>query len=150
MNPATAGTVFCRNFDYTFSVDICIQYPAIAGTKPCQGNISYLLPSFRNGLSVDQCLKNPKFIETPACKFPAEICIQFPEYASRKVCAGNKYPAEVCASSIQFAVLEGCAGTQYPPEVCASSIKFAVLEGCTGNTIPGGWSIFPKYRAFGT
>jgi len=64
----------------------------------------------RNGLSVEQCLKNPKYIKTPACKFPAEVCIEFPEYASLAVCAGNTYPAEVCASSIQFALLEGCAG----------------------------------------
>jgi len=86
----------------------------------------------RNGLSVEQCLKNPKYIKTPACKFPAEVCIEFPEYASLAVCAGNTYPAEVCASSIQFALLEGCAGIQYPADVCASSIQYALLEGCAG------------------
>ena len=38
LNPTTAGTVHCRNYDYSYPVDICIKYPEIAGLKVCQGN----------------------------------------------------------------------------------------------------------------
>ena len=27
----------CRDYDYSFDVDICIKYKTIAGTRPCQG-----------------------------------------------------------------------------------------------------------------
>jgi len=84
----------------------------------------------RNGLSVEQCLKNPKYIKTPACKFPAEVCIEFPEYASLAVCAGNTYPAEVCASSIQFALLEGCADAKYPKSFCLANPVLVSANGC--------------------
>ena len=39
LNPTTAGTVHCRNYDYSYPVDICIKYPEIAGLKVCQGNL---------------------------------------------------------------------------------------------------------------
>ncbi|XP_023347718.1 uncharacterized protein LOC111716482 isoform X4 [Eurytemora carolleeae] len=84
----------------------------------------------RNGLSVDQCFKNPYLIDTPACKFPAAVCIEFPEYATRKVCAGNRYPAEVCASSLTFALLEGCADALYPKEFCVANPVLVSAKGC--------------------
>ncbi|XP_023347706.1 uncharacterized protein LOC111716481 isoform X2 [Eurytemora carolleeae] len=90
----------------------------------------------RNGLSVDQCLKNPHLIDTPACKFPAKLCMDVPEYATKQACAGNQYPAEFCATDIRIALLEGCAGNQIPAEFCATDIKIALLEGCADALYP--------------
>jgi len=90
----------------------------------------------RNGLSVDQCLKNPHLIDTPACTFPAKLCMDVPEYATKQACAGNQYPAEFCATDIRIALLEGCAGNQIPAKFCATDIKIALLEGCADALYP--------------
>ena len=92
-------------------------------------------PVIRNSLTVDQCLKNKKMINTPACKLPTELCIKFPEFAPMIACQGNEYPAAVCGSSLVFARLNGCAGVTLPVEACASSAEFALLEGCKGSQL---------------
>ncbi|XP_023347708.1 uncharacterized protein LOC111716481 isoform X4 [Eurytemora carolleeae] len=84
----------------------------------------------RNGLSVDQCLKNPHLIDTPACKFPAKLCMDVPEYATKQACAGNQYPAEFCATDIKIALLEGCADALYPKEFCVANPVLVSAKGC--------------------
>ncbi|XP_023347721.1 uncharacterized protein LOC111716482 isoform X7 [Eurytemora carolleeae] len=101
LNPTTAGTVHCRNYDYSYPVDICIKYPEIAGLKVCQGN-----------------------------RYPAEVCASSLTFALLEGCAGTEYPAEVCASNIQFALLEGCADALYPKEFCVANPVLVSAKGC--------------------
>jgi len=104
----------------------------------------------RNGLSVEQCLKNPKYIKTPACKFPAEVCIEFPEYASLAVCADaqysksfclanpvlvsangcKKFKAEVCSTDISLAQSSACADAKYPKSFCLANPVLVSANGC--------------------
>ena len=53
---------------------------------------------------------NRHLVDTPKCAFPAEVCIENPEFIPLKACEGNTYPAEVCALSIEIALLDGCKG----------------------------------------
>ena len=36
-NPETAGTVLCQDYQYSYPVEICLQYPRIASLKVCEG-----------------------------------------------------------------------------------------------------------------
>ncbi|XP_023347723.1 uncharacterized protein LOC111716482 isoform X9 [Eurytemora carolleeae] len=88
----------------------------------------------RNGLSVDQCFKNPYLIDTPACKFPAAVCIEFPEYATRKVCADALYPKEFCVANPVLVSAKGCQ--KYLADICSLDVKLALSPPCADAQYP--------------
>jgi len=86
----------------------------------------------RNTLTVDQCLKNRHLVDTPQCSFPAQLCIDNPEFIPLKACDGKgPYPAEVCTLSLQIALLEGCKDADFPKDFCVSNAaKMIKVNGC--------------------
>ncbi|XP_023347710.1 uncharacterized protein LOC111716481 isoform X6 [Eurytemora carolleeae] len=88
----------------------------------------------RNGLSVDQCLKNPHLIDTPACKFPAKLCMDVPEYATKQACADALYPKEFCVANPVLVSAKGCQ--KYLADICSLDVKLALSPPCADVLYP--------------
>jgi len=93
----------------------------------------------RNSLTVDQCLKNKKMINTPACKLPTELCIKFPEFAPMIACQDALYPKEFCLANTVLVSAKGCQ--KHLTAVCSSSLDLATSNPCADAEYPQGFCV---------
>ncbi|XP_023347722.1 uncharacterized protein LOC111716482 isoform X8 [Eurytemora carolleeae] len=121
LNPTTAGTVHCRNYDYSYPVDICIKYPEIAGLKVCQ---DALYPK-------EFCVANPVLVSAKGCqKYLADICSLDVKLALSPPCADAQYPKDFCLGNPVLISAKGCE--QFKGDICTSSLELAESSSCSG------------------
>jgi len=107
----------------------------------------------RNTLTVDQCLKNRHLVDTPQCSFPAQLCIDNPEFIPLKACDDADFPKDFCVSNaakmikvngckpflndlcttdVSLAVSADCADAEFPKDFCVSNaVKMIKVKGCS-------------------
>jgi hypothetical protein len=121
LNPTTAGTVHCRDYDYSYSVDICIKYPRIAGLKVCQDAI----------YPKDFCVANPVLVSAKGCQqFLSDICSLDVKLALSPPCTDAVYSKDFCVKNTVLVLTFGCS--KFKTAVCAADVELAQSETCAG------------------